>query len=392
MEFYKFYKIYKERVNQELEVFLNRKLRLAGKIAGDSKKLVSTVKEYTLRGKSKRIRALLVILGYKGYGGKGDKEIIKAAAGIELIHSYLLMHDDIIDQDDLRRNRPTVHKHFKKIGERKFNQEKAAHFGASMAIVAGDIANALGYELLTNSKFPDHLKNKAIKQLNELLFYVGLGEGLDVYSGLSPRIDSKTIEKIYEYKTARYTFEQPLKIGALLAGAKEETLTPLSKFSIPLGIAFQIQDDVLGLYGNEKSIGKPVGSDLKEGKKTLVISLALKKACARDKKIIKGALGCRDLTFAEIKKIRNIIKTTGAYGYYQELACNYIRQSKEKLDSLNNFNIKVNPVRKGGALNSVLSENKEAGLYSPPPQGAGLSNGVKKLLLNLADFIGQRTH
>ncbi|MDD5290922.1 MAG: polyprenyl synthetase family protein [Patescibacteria group bacterium] len=357
MEFNKFYNIYRERVNHELEIFLNKKLRLAGKVNGDSKKLVSIVKEYTLRGKSKRIRALLVILGYKGYSGKGDKEIIKAAAGIELIHSYLLMHDDIIDQDDLRRNKPAVHKHFEEIGEKKFSQEKATHFGASMAIVAGDVANVLGYELLTNSKFPDHFKNKAIKQLNELLFFVTLGEGLDVYSGLSPRIDSKTIEKIYEYKTARYTFEQPLKIGALLAGAKEETLTPLSKFSIPLGIAFQIQDDALGLYGSEKSIGKPVGSDLKEGKKTLVISLALKRAFARDKKIIKGALGRKDLTLAEIKKIRNIIKTTGAYDYCQRLTGNYIRQSKEKLDSFNNFNIEV-----------------------------------KKLLSNLADFIGQRTH
>lgn len=357
MEFNKFYKKYRDKIDQELKIFLNNKLGLASKIAKDSKKLVDTVKEYTLRGKSKRIRALLVILGYKGYGGKGDKEIIKAAAGIELIHNYLLIHDDIIDQDDLRRSKPTIHKHFKKMGEMKFSQEKAAHFGVSMAIVAGNIANVLGYELLTNSKFPDHFKNKAIEQLNELLFYVTLGEGLDVYSGLSPKINSKTIEKIYEYKTARYTFEQPLKIGALLAGAKKESLTSLSKFAIPLGIAFQIQDDELGLYGDEEIIGKPIGSDLREGKKTLAILLALEKACAKDKKIIKGALGRKDLTFKEIKKIRDIIKRTGAYNYCQELACNYIKQSKEELDYINNFNIKI-----------------------------------KKLLFNLADFIGQRTH
>ncbi len=295
MNFKNFYSAHKDKVNRELDRFLNIKTKQAKKISKDCGKLTEAVKEFTLRGRSKRIRALLVILGYAGFGGKNGREIIKAASFIELIHSYLLIHDDIIDQDDLRRGKPTMHKYFEHSVKSKLSKDKSKLFGVSMGILAGDLCCSLGYEMLMKSKFSDKAKARAIEELDNLIFNVIQGEALDIFAQMSKQTSNKEIYNIYKYKTARYSFEQPLRIGGILAGAGENNLNKLSKFAIPLGIAFQIQDDLLGLFGEERIIGKPAGSDLREGKKTLALSLAIKRCNSKDKKIIQGILGNRNI-------------------------------------------------------------------------------------------------
>ena len=357
MNFEIFYNIYKEKINQELDIFLNEKARQAKKISKDCEKLVKAVKEFTLRGQSKRIRALLVILSYKGFGGRGNKEIIKAASFIELIHSYLLIHDDIIDQDDLRRGKPTIHKYFENIVKFKLPKDKSEPFGVSMGILAGDVSCALGYEMLMKSKFPDKIKLKAIAKLNDLIFKVLQGETLDVFTQISKQISKEKIYKVYEYKTAHYSFEQPLHIGGILAGACEKDFKKLSKYAIPIGIAFQIQDDLLGLFGEEKIIGKPIGSDLREGKKTLVISTAIKRSGKKDKEIIFQILGNKNITLRDIKKVRDIVRKTKALDDCQKLINNYINQGKRELNKINNFD-----------------------------------SNIKHLLIDLANYINQRSY
>ncbi len=341
MNFENFYNTYKEKINQELNTFLNKKTRQAKNISEDCGKLLRAVREFTLRGKSKRIRALLVILGYKGFGGTKEKDIIKAASFIELIHSYLLIHDDIIDQDDLRRGKPTIHKYFENIVKSKLPKDKSEPFGVSMGILAGDVSCALGYEMLMKSKFPDKIKLKAIAKLNDLIFKVLQGETLDVFTQISKQISKEKIYKVYEYKTAHYSFEQPLHIGGILAGACEKDFKKLSKYAISIGIAFQIQDDLLGLFGEEKIIGKPVGSDLREGKKTLVLSAALKRCSSEDKKIIYNILGNKDINLKDIDQIRNIIQKTNTLHFCHKLVQDYINKGKKALNDVNNFDVNV---------------------------------------------------
>lgn len=337
MLFKDFYITYKEKISKELNIFLNEKVKEAEKVSKDCGELMKVFKEFTLR-KSKRIRILLVALGYKGYGGNDEKEIIRTALFIEFIHNYLLIHDDIIDHSDLRRGKPTVHKYFENVVKSKLSGEEAESFGVSMGILAGDAGCALGYEMLLKSKFLDDLKLKAVKELNDLIFKVIQGESLDVFAQISPKMDEKEIYKIYKHKTAYYSFQQPLRIGGILAGASEKELKKIDDYAIPLGIAFQIQDDILGLFGDEKVLGKPINSDLKEGKKTLILFKTLEKCSDKDKKVIYSILGKRNINLTDINKAREIVIKSNSLNFCQTLAKNYIDKSKKALDNIDNFN------------------------------------------------------
>jgi len=208
-----------------------------------------------------------------------------------------------------------------------FPNTDAYHFGISMAIIAGDILAALGNEILCVLNLKEEYKTSAIARLNNVIHTVIYGEALDILSELKP-VTQKDVEKVHKLKTASYTIEGPLQIGALLAGANNEQLKTLSDYAIPLGVAFQIQDDILGMFGDEQKVGKPCDSDLKEGKQTLLILKALEKASQEQKDIIKSALGNPDITKEQLEQVRQIIKDTGSLQYSQDLAKQLIEKAK----------------------------------------------------------------
>lgn len=319
----------KSAVEKELTIFFNKKLAESEKISPESKQIVELLKDYSLRG-GKRIRAALVYYGYKCFSNKNIKEIIKASAAMELIQSYLLVHDDIIDRDDLRRNGPTIHKSYKDIFKKIYPSSDSVHLGNSMAILAGDLASSFANELINDIDIKEKYKAKASKKMNKVVKTVIFGELLDIISALRP-VTKIEIEKIHRFKTASYTIEGPLHIGALLAGAKNKDLKVLSGYAVPLGEAFQLQDDILGLYGNEKQLGKPIGSDLREGKYTLLILKALEKATKLQKEKIKKALGSQKLTKKQLDGIRKIVKQTGSLKYSQYLVQKLVSQSKKSI-------------------------------------------------------------
>ena len=312
---------YKEQIDKELEDFFKKRLERANNIAASSKEAIQNLKNFTLKGK--RIRPILVILGYKAFNGKNEKEIIKAAIAVELMQSFLLIHDDIIDKDNLRRGSPTIHKLYKK----KYN----LHFGESMAIVLGDICSVLGSEAILQTNFPEKYKLRAIDKFNKVIINTCFGQLLDIESTINKEINKDNILKIHNLKTAIYTIEGPLHIGAILAGAKQKELKILSNYAIPLGQAFQLKDDVLGLFGTEEKIGKPVGSDLKEGKKTLLILKALEKTNNEEKNFIKNCLGNRKINKEEIEKIKQIVIKTGSLAYSDALAKSLAEKAKKAI-------------------------------------------------------------
>lgn len=315
-------KQFKTKLDKELEIFFNKRIKEAKSIDPSAKQIMTSLKNFTL-GSGKRIRAALIYYGFKCFKNNNEKELLKASMCIELIQSYLLIHDDIIDKDELRRGKPTLHKQYEK--------NNNPHYGISMAILAGDILSSLATQLLAYTKFKNKLK--AIAELNKIIPKVIYGQILDIKSELKLPTE-KSIDKIHHLKTATYTVEGPLHIGAILAGANEKYLKQLSRYAIPLGKAFQIQDDILGLFADEKKLGKPIGSDLREGKNTLLIIKALEKANLKQKLTIKKALGNSNLTKSQIDKIRKIIVSTGSLQYSKSLAEKLIKKAKSELNKI----------------------------------------------------------
>jgi geranylgeranyl diphosphate synthase, type I len=333
MNFDQFYLKYKKKISAELNIFLANNLKRAKSISNDSFRFTKIFNEYILRDKSKRLRGLLLVLGYLGHGGRNEKEIIKVAAFMELAHNYLLIHDDIIDRDDYRRNGFSLHKEYSMRINHVSNSEKA-HYGRSMAIVAGDLGSLLGQTILMEAKFTDKNKIAALKKVNRMLYNVIQGEALDVMVQAKKGFDYKSIYQVYKYKTAYYSIANPLEIGAILAGAKEAKVRQIEKFAIPLGIAFQIQDDMLGLFSDQLTIGKPIGSDIREGKKTLILYFGLKMCRQIEKKFIKNLLGKNNISLTEIKKIRGILVSSGAVNKCNSLIQKNITESQSELCNL----------------------------------------------------------
>ncbi len=216
---------YQKGISQEIEKFFDGKISQAK--APFEKEVLGWLKEYSLRP-AKRIRAILVNYGYFLAGGSNKKGILTTSIFIELIHNYLLIHDDIIDKDELRRGKKALHR----------------LCGENLAICAGDLVNALGYEILTDSPFPVGYRLKALEKLNQTLYSTGYGQMFELNLRNKKKFTDQDVLEIYTRKTAFYTVVTPLQVGALLGGADEKFLKKIERFALPLGIAFQIRDDL----------------------------------------------------------------------------------------------------------------------------------------------------
>jgi len=349
---------YQTQINECLEAFFDQRIKEAAVISAYTREVAANAREYTLRG-GKRLRPIFCIYGYKCFSDDHVEAIIAASISLELMQSYLLIHDDVMDKDTLRRGKPTFHIVCKALGERLFGttgNNKTLNFGENIAIVAGDLLEAYGEEVLATSPFESEYVKKAVAKYAEMVKKVGYGQILDITAGLNERITEDEILLIHKLKTASYTIEGPLHIGALLAGASEADLQILSTYGVPLGVAFQIQDDILGLFGSEEKTGKPVGSDIREGKRTLLIFHALQRCTDEEKKVLQKALGNPHVTLEEIERIRDIVRGTGSLDY-----------SKAIVDEL--------------TVRAVQAINK-----------APFRTEAKDFLIRIADFIGTREY
>ncbi len=320
-------KEYKKEIDVLLEDFLNKEVEFASQFGKITEDLCLGIKEFNLRG-GKRIRPALVIEGYKCLKGDNLDEVKKASLSIELAEAYLLIHDDVIDNDDFRRGKPSFHKVFEsKMAGKPF----ASKYGESMAIVGGDICALFCTDAILNTNFPLDIKLKTVSLYNKIIRVVGYGQQLDIHYGYSQDATEKNILNVFRMKTAAYTIEGPLQLGVSLAGGTEEQISKMSEYGVPVGQAFQIQDDILGMFGDEKKLGKPADSDLKEGKRTLLILKALEQADENQKKMLLGALGNPNITDDIVEEVRDIIKETGSLEYSKKLAVDLANKGKQAI-------------------------------------------------------------
>jgi geranylgeranyl diphosphate synthase type I len=276
----------------------------------------------------KKLRGALIQLGYEIAGGK-NKDVLPASTCIEIIHSFLLMHDDIMDKDSLRRGSPTIHKQYEAHKKVLENSRDIGHYGVSMGIDMGDLGDFLGMEVLLGSKLPGERKVKAATYLARLLQRVSFGQGLDVTYEQMENITEADVMQVHLHKTSIYTIGGPLKIGALLGGLDEKHIKAIEDYGKPVGIAFQVRDDELGLFSDEETLGKPVGGDVKEGKNTILHIKAVELAMGEDKKFLIWAYGNPDISEKDVERVRDITVKTGALAYSQKLARGLVEKGKK---------------------------------------------------------------
>lgn len=332
-----------KRIDGELDNYFNPEIKNAFGVSQKEKRLsnhiIRHIKEHCLRP-AKRIRGSFVYYGYKLLGGIKEKEIIKAAMSIELIHTALLMHDDFMDQDDTRRGLPTTHEYYKKFHIDNNYRFAPLHYGESMAVTVGDIALLLGYEILGKSNFNNVLKLYAINRTLRGIVNTAYGQTFDITLEGRGHATEKDITDLHLAKTAIYTYENPLHIGAILAGGKQKDFDLISKYAIPGGVAFQLQDDILGLFGDPIKTGKPAHSDLRQGKMTLLIIKALEFGNKKQQKILKKIWGKRNLSEQEANVARQIVVDTGSLDYSRNVSIKWAKKAQKAIPLM--YNMKWN--------------------------------------------------
>ncbi len=315
----------KNRIEQKLKKFIASLDRYYG-LSKISLPLFHAIKEFSLR-KGKRVRPTLFIIGYLGFTKKIAVGLYTSALSIELLHDFMLVHDDIIDKSDTRRGKPSMHKRLNNY----LTPYKFAKFnGEDLAIIAGDIMYAMGINAFLAIDEEKNRKEKALRELVKAALYTGCGEFIELLDGLKQleKITKGDIYKIYDYKTAGYTFASPLAIGATLAGATEGEVKKLYQYGIYLGRAFQIKDDILGMFGNEQKIGKSTLTDLREAKRTLLIWHAYRYSNTGGKSYIKRILGKVNAKRKDLIRVRKIIVAAGSLEFAKQEITQAVKQAR----------------------------------------------------------------
>ena len=251
-------------------------------------------------------------------------DILSIALAYELLHSFLLIHDDIIDESSTRRGRTTIH--------RRYEKKTSRHYGMSQAIVLGDIACFEALDLVNCSSFTDSQKVACFAKIISTIIETGYGEGLDVeYSNRWTNFNN--IRQMTELKTAKYTFVGPLTVGAILGKANKSQIDALSKLGLLIGLAFQIQDDILGVFGKEKVVGKSVLGDLREGKNTLLIHKTKEMLSGKKREELARIWGKKNAGNRDLKRVQKLIINSGALFWAENEKAKLVKSAKVYIKS-----------------------------------------------------------
>ena len=294
--------------------------------------LFKNIKEFICRP-GKRVRPILFCIGYLGFSKITPSGLYRSALSLELLHDFMLVHDDIIDKSDMRRGAPSMHE----LLNRYLNSNKKAKFnGEDLTIVIGDVMYAMGLDAFLSVKEDLKRKEAALRKLISAALYTGSGEFIELLLGIKPiqKVTQEDIYKIYDYKTANYTFASPLTMGSTLAGAENNQTEKLFSYGLLLGRAFQIKDDIIGTFGEEREIGKSNLTDIKEAKRTLLIWYAFNHAGKNDKLTIKRIMEDKSSNNTELLKMRKIIVESGALTYAENQIKYLFSKANMKLHGL----------------------------------------------------------
>lgn len=289
----------RREIDARLAGLLDAKVDAAREHGPEVVDMVRAVRDLSVRG-GKRLRAALVVVGYRAANAAADLEpALDAGVAIELLHTYFLIHDDWMDNDDVRRGGPTVHT----VLEKRYGSKALGH---ACAVLAGDYAVALATEALSRIEVPAERLPRVFGAYAQMQADAVAGQQLDVVGR------SADAEKTYTLKTGSYTVAGPLRMGAILAGGSPKLIAGLERFALPAGVAFQIRDDLLSAFGDPAETGKPFANDIRTGKKTLLVERGLGLARGKDLKALERALGNPDASDAELQRAAYVLEQSGA--------------------------------------------------------------------------------
>ena len=306
---FSFFDVWKHQIGKYLSEYIESRREDLAKVNPLGEETARRLSAFSLNGKM--IRGCLTCLGHALFRDRVTPDVITAASAMELIQSALLIHDDIMDRDRIRRGNQSIHAQFAQIAS-KDGISGSEHVGESMGICAGDVSFFLAFELLGELKAPPGVLKRILKLCSHELSYVGIAQMEDVYRGESPKSPShEDTLRLYLYKTGRYTFAMPILLGGVLAEGEESTLGKLEAIAEDLGIIFQIKDDELGLFGTTDSVGKSIGSDIREGKKTLYYSHLMASAQEAEKTRLAGIFGNPEIEASDVEYVRQLVEDLG---------------------------------------------------------------------------------
>ena len=306
----------REAINASLTNFVDRENEYLRTIASELYPVADALKNFLIDS-GKRFRPLFAAAGFVGSGGILDAVSINAIASIELVHVCALIHDDVMDGSDTRRGAPSIHRLFEKLHRTESLKGSPEQFGVASAILLGDLALVWASKALHESGMDSQSILRALPLYDEMRVELMAGQYLDVYE---QALASESIErslKVARFKSGKYSIERPLHFGASLASGSN--LAAYTGYGIPLGEAFQLRDDLLGVFGDPAQTGKPAGDDLREGKRTVLIAATLQRANPADKDRVNALLGKPDLVLSEVEEIRTIITSSGAADFVENM-------------------------------------------------------------------------
>ncbi|MBF0671245.1 MAG: polyprenyl synthetase family protein [Salinibacterium sp.] len=310
-----------EQVQANIDRTLEAQATQLAEVSPDLSPFIDWSRELLSGGK--RFRALFCYWGWRAAGGSPDgplDAIVNAATALEFFHAAALVHDDIIDNSDTRRGMPAAHRRFERLHRETGWSGDADSFGRSSAILLGDLLLGWSDEILDaglHSLGDASAALAARREFNRMRTEVTAGQYLDVLEEHSWRSwpDDSLLERaqrVIVYKSAKYSVEAPLLIGAALSGASIEQSTALRDFGLPLGIAYQLRDDLLGVYGDPAETGKPSGDDLREGKRTVLVAQARRRMPGPSTRLLDELLGDPELSDEQVRTLQSTLLQSGA--------------------------------------------------------------------------------
>jgi geranylgeranyl diphosphate synthase, type I len=278
----------------------------------------------------KRVRPALLLLGYEAAGGADRGDVHGPALSLELLHTCALAHDDVIDRAATRRGRPTVHHTFAARHRAARWAGDPEDYGEAVAILLGDLAFVHADELFLRARVPAAALLAGLARFTVLREEVMAGQYLDLHAATSRTTDRELALTVATLKSGRYSVSRPLEIGALLAGADDALIEGLGRFGDPLGRAFQVRDDLLGVFGEEAATGKSAASDLAEGKRTLLVAEATARLDGGDRERLEAGLGDPHLDAEQAAELRALLEGSGGRAATEA----YVREAVAEADAV----------------------------------------------------------
>ena len=304
-------------MQKSLDDFVARQVPRLDAISEDLGPLVDSIASLITGGK--RLRPAFCYWGWRGAGGDDEDAIVRAATSLELLHACALVHDDVMDRSDTRRGMPSAHRRFAALHRGNGWLGAPESFGVGGAILLGDLCLCWADEMLFASGLPGEALLRAKPVLDEMRTELMSGQYLDLLEQAMGGGSVERARRVIRFKSAKYTVERPLHLGAALAGSDESLLAAYTAYGLPLGEAFQLRDDVLGVFGDPDETGKPAGDDLREGKRTVLVTTTLEQASPADAARLRRLLGDPHLHTSGVEEAREVIASTGALAHVERM-------------------------------------------------------------------------